>query len=107
MTFKTQLFDALRAADVVRITACGSTEVVSSFSPSGGDVRLGWSDSQGDNYVLDFPDQPVEIDAEGSCQALTENGNSYPLTLQVTRPITRADVQASQTAKLMGGHHGP
>ena len=89
-------------AQVNALGASGNLSLVVS-----GDVRLGWSDSQGDNYVLDFPDQPVEIDAEGSCQALTENGNSYPLTLQVTRPITRADVQASQTAKLMGGHHGP
>lgn len=101
MTFKTQLFDALAACAVSFLEAEGLTFQLYGYSPVGDCVRVTWDDTRGEDS-LDFPDQEVEITAEGDCRATDGNGDTYTLTLQMTRPITRADVQAWQTAQLDG-----
>lgn len=107
---KRRLFDVLRSVNhiiLVDTVSCSGVDEPPTrhrawpFVPApehaqlpGADCTLEFQEG-GEDVQFHFPDQDVEIDAEGAIQITDEYEGTYTLLLSMFRPMNAADVQSS------------
>ena len=67
----------------------------------GNDILFPCAMHCGEAETFHFPDQDVEINAEGRCSITDEYGGTYTLILSMTSPITDADLFAVTVTEVL------
>lgn len=97
MMFKTKLLQAWRVADTTTFDGydveddMAKVKYLNLLDPLANSVNLVIDLSSYDQGEYTFPDQEVEINAWGGCDAIDDEGNHYHFEFEVTRPINSGD----------------
>ncbi|WP_162587658.1 hypothetical protein [Variovorax sp. RA8] len=91
MSFRTTLFQALQAADII---VCNGHRVVSKLLDSGPEVLLEPYVDLADGSTQYIQDVEITVDSEGRAYTPAQGGKTEPLVwgFQVVRPLRAADV---------------
>jgi hypothetical protein len=99
MNFRTTLFQALQAADIIM---CNGQRVVSKMLDRGPEVLLEPYVDLADGSTRYIQDVEITLDAEGRAYTTAQGGDSEPLVwgFQVVRPLRAADVPTIELPRL-------